>query len=137
MKVHYILFLILMFTTTLGFTQETGFVEDQNPNYEESMSKYLQMDNSYVLGQGTTLQETYVAIDPLEERRKLRALRKQYRANRRLWRHQERMELAKNGVFYRVDNGFNTCRNRYNNWFDANDVLTIGSLGLLGYYLFR
>lgn len=136
MKINSILFLVVVFIATLSFSQEATLVEDQNPNYKESMSKYQQIDSTYILTQGSTKQETYVAIDPLEERRQLRSLRRKHRANRLLWRHQERMELARNGIPYNNnDCYYNNCGN--SNWWNYNNILTYGSLGLLGYYIFR
>ena len=141
MKTNNILFLVVVFITTLSFSQETALAQNQNPNYKVSLDKYLEADNDYVFAEGTTLQETYVAIDLLEERRQLRSLRREHRANRALWRHQERMERAKNGYSLYDDGYYNDSyyNNSYrnSNWINSSDLLSLGSLGLLGYYIFR
>ena len=110
--------------------------------------------DKYVMLQGTTAQETYKAIDPLERKRELRMLRKEYRAKRRLWRHQERMERIKrtnyydynsnffNGYFY---NGFypnyyydNYYRGYFTTgsfWDDTSSLISLTALGLGTYLL--
>ena len=83
-------------------------------------------------------------IDPLEEKRQLRSLKRKYRANRALWRHQERLERAKNG-YSLYDNGGYYNDNYYNNnnyyrnssWINSGNLLNLASLGLLGYYVFK
>lgn len=69
---------------------------NQNPNAQAAYEKYAKVADTYITKQGTTSQETYVAIDPMEEKRIRKNIRKDYRAMRPLWRHQERMERAKN-----------------------------------------
>ena len=94
---------------------------DQNPNYQISQQKYMKESPKYVALQGTTLQQTYKAIDPLEEKRELKALKKRYRAERLKWRHEERMEKYKNGYveYYDVPRSsinFGWGWNNWNNW---------------------
>ncbi|QTD36791.1 hypothetical protein JL193_11690 [Polaribacter batillariae] len=125
-KRHFAFYLIAFFTTFLGFAQEE--VLDQNPNYKKSMAVYLNTYKETTLTQGTTSQETYKAIDPLQDRRDLRNLRRKYRANSRLWRHQERMERAKNTQYieyeYPADNYYNGYYS--NNWSQFNTMLSLG-----------
>lgn len=68
-----------------------GLVEDQNPNYQKSMQKYMDQDNSEVLKQGTTVQNTYEAIDELGLGKKLRHVRRMQRMDNR---HELRMARA-------------------------------------------
>ncbi|WP_062052827.1 hypothetical protein [Aquimarina longa] len=104
----------------------TTLVEDQNPNYKKAMDKFLTNSNEYTLAQGTTLQETYKAIDPLEEKRELRSLRRQYRAQRPYWRHQRRLERARNTTYYE-NYGYSGFNSGYYNY--GSDLLTLGLLG--------
>jgi len=134
---------ILLFLTSVGFTgiaqNSTDLVADQNPNYQISLDKYMSENNAsdLTLLQGTTAQETYTAIDPMEEKRKRKALRRYYRSLRPLWRHQERLERAKNPYYSnrRYRNYNNRNYNHYNNnrWLNSQSLL---NLGLLGYLIF-
>ena len=101
-----LLLLIISFPVLLIGQEKNTLVNDQNPNYKLAMEKYVANLQDYTLLQSTTAQETYKAIDPLEEKRELKALRRQYRAQRPYWRHQRRLEQAKN-THYIYDN---------NNW---------------------
>ncbi|MGY5354645.1 hypothetical protein [Wenyingzhuangia sp. IMCC45467] len=87
------IFISIMFVGVLN--AQTNIVSDQNPNAKAAYEKYAVVANDYILKQGTTSQQTYVAIDPMEEKRIRKNIRKDYRAMRPLWRHQERMERAK------------------------------------------
>ncbi len=113
---------------------QNELVNDQNPNFKVSMDKYVDVKNDYILAQGTTAQETYAAIDPLEEKRVLRSIRKEHRANRSLWRHQERMERIKRTRYYSNTGYYNNRRYYNNGWCYGQDLL---SLGLLGYLIFN
>lgn len=131
-----------------GFSQENSLAENQNPNYKQSLEHYTKMlktdeKTDYVALQGTTVQQTYKAIDPMEEKRELKALRRKYRAQRPLWRHQRRMERIKNTRYhdynYGYDNYYSPWSSSYysgcsNNFWDTGNLL---ELSLLGYYIFR
>lgn len=61
--------------SSTGYAQKTGLLKDQNPRYQESRAKYIELADSLNRGQGTTIQSTYKAYDwyeAREERRKLR-----------------------------------------------------------------
>ena len=136
-KIFTVLLMILV-----GFTgtaqNATALVTDQNPNYQISLDKYMTENkvSDLTLLQGTTAQETYTAIDPMEEKRKRKALRRYYRSLRPLWRHQERLERAKNPYYinrrYRNYNNRN-YNNRNNRWLNSQSLL---NLGMLGYLIF-
>lgn len=114
---------------------------DQNPNYQKSMDQYIHSAAEYVAYQGTTKQETYKAIDPLEEKRELKSLRKQYRASRPLRRHERNMARIENTRYFGGsnfngfrDNGYNRFNNNYGGvGLGVNSLL---GLGVLGYLLF-
>lgn len=95
MKNILIIFIIVMGSAL--YAQESTYLEaDQNPNAQAAYEKYAKIADDYILKQGTTSQETYVAIDPMEEKRIRRKIHKDHRAMRSLWRHEERLERAKN-----------------------------------------
>ncbi|WP_029209631.1 hypothetical protein [Aquimarina agarilytica] len=99
-------------------------VEDQNPNYKVAMDKYMESPKEYTLLQSTTVQETYKAIDPLEEKRELRSQRRQFSAQRPYWRHQRRLERIKNTRYYEsYDNGFFNNRGFYNYGYRNNNFI--------------
>ncbi|QTE22000.1 hypothetical protein [Polaribacter cellanae] len=121
-----ILFVSTIFITFSSFSQQKTSDLNQNPNFAKSMNSYLETNKEIILTQGTTSQETYKAIDPLQERRDLRSLRRKHRANRLLWRHQERLERAKNTQFIEYDypNYYNGYYN--NNWNNFGSLLSLG-----------
>lgn len=80
---------------------------DQNPNYLKSQERYMASSEQYTALQGTTSQETYKAIDFLEEKRELKAKRRQLRAQRPIWRQERRIERIKNRPFFYPNYGFN------------------------------
>lgn len=60
---------------TIGYAQKPELVQDQNPRYQESRAKYIELADSLTRDQGTTVQNTYKAYDwytAREERRKER-----------------------------------------------------------------
>jgi len=124
----------IILITFIGFTataQVSGtLVANQNPNYQISQDKYIAINevSDLTLTQGTTAQETYTAIDPMEEKRKRQELRKHYRSQRPLWRHQERMERAKNTTYYS-----RRYRNFNNRRFYSRSLF---NLGMLSYFIF-
>ncbi|MCL5127734.1 MULTISPECIES: hypothetical protein [unclassified Algibacter] len=135
----------LLATVLIGFIGSVGIaqnsvelVANQNPNYQISLDKYVTANtfNNATLLQGTTLQETYIAIDPMERKRENKELRAYFRSQRPLWRHQERLERAKNTAYYNYDNyrNYNTDYNYQNNrWLNSNTLL---ELGLFSYLIF-
>lgn len=138
--------ILITFVGFMGVAQNsTKLVNDQNPNYQISLDKYLAAGelSNQTLTQGTTAQDTYTAIDPMEEKRKRQELRRFFRSQRPLWRHQERLERAKNPSFFNdgrnrnfnFRNGFNN-RNRFNfrngfnrrnnGWFNNRSFFNFG-----------
>tara|TARA_B110000093_G_C12841035_1_gene355248 strand:+ start:260 stop:676 length:417 start_codon:yes stop_codon:yes gene_type:complete len=137
MKSKILTAILITFVGFIGVAQNSvALVADQNPNYQTSLNKYMVASKvtHQTLTQGTTTQETYTPIDPMEEKRKRKELKKHYKSQRPLWRHQERMESAKNPSYYnRGYRNYNT-RNNYNNrWFNSQSLL---NLGMLSYLIF-
>ncbi|WP_196889129.1 hypothetical protein [Aureivirga sp. CE67] len=112
--------IIALFFSSFLFAQQNSesLDYDQNPNYKISQEKYMKEGQQYVALEGTTLQQTYKAIDPMEEKRELKALKKKYRAQRLKWRHEERMEKYKNGYveYYEVPRSSINFGWGWNNW---------------------
>ncbi|NIJ44550.1 hypothetical protein FHR24_000989 [Wenyingzhuangia heitensis] len=92
--------LILLFGLLFSVVAYSQNESDQNPNYKAAYEQYVNVANDYVSKQGTTVQQTYVAIDPMEEKRIRKKIHKDHRAMRSLWKHEERMERAKNTRYY-------------------------------------
>jgi hypothetical protein len=84
---------------------QTDLAPDQNPNYAVSRDKYMKMADSINAWHGTTAQETYRAIDYLEDKREARE-------QRRAFRQELRMERARRGYYY-YDNYYNYYRPYY------------------------
>ena len=94
--------LAIVLQSTLLSAQEYN----QNPNYKESQQKYMASAEQYTSLQGTTVQETYKAIDRLEEKRELKAQRRALRAQRPIWRQERRLERIKNRPNFYYGYGF-------------------------------
>lgn len=102
-----------LFALLIGFSalgQDVALAPNQNPNYQRSLAKYDSIYTQFTKQQGTTLQDTYEAIDPMEHKRKMRELRREYRAQRPLWRHERRLERIRNTRYIDTGWGWN------NNW---------------------
>ncbi len=82
-------------------------VPDQNPNYRVSLEKYMMKKDSLLSFEGTTVQDTYKAFDWYEAKQ-------ERKEQRRLFRHQERMERAKYSQYYTPY--YNNYWGGYNNW---------------------
>ncbi len=122
----------------IGMAQNSvELIANQNPNYQTSLDKYITANNvsNETLTQGTTVQETYTAIDYMEEKRKRKELRKYFRSQRPLWRHQERLERAKTPSYYNgTHRNYRSNYNNFNNrWLNSDSLL---NLGILGYLIF-
>jgi hypothetical protein len=62
---------------SVGYAQKNELVKDQNPRYQESRAKYLELADSLTRDQGTTVQQTYKAYDWYEAREEKRKLRRE------------------------------------------------------------
>jgi hypothetical protein len=137
----YFLLITAFFLATGAVAQTGGLAPDQNPNYMIARDKYITIADSVIAFHGTTIQDTYKAIDFLVDRREARE-------QRRLFRQNLRMERVRYGGYYYDDyntpyyyNNFpyyNGYRNyRYGRGWNGNNfyrnslpiALTIGSLG--------
>lgn len=121
-------FLLLFLISIVGYSQENA-TSNQNTNYQKAYEKQIANSSNYTQLQGTTVQQTYKAIDPMEEKRERTKIRKDFQAQRSLWRHQERIERAKNTHYYTSQNNFPYSYSNY-----INPFLTFG---LTSYLLFH
>lgn len=105
----------LTFTLLFGLNLVAQQDPDQNPNYMESQSKYMEEAKSLNATQGTTVQDTYEAFDWTE----YKAAKKQDRRNRRNDRYKMRYNYNNNGQYnngsYYNNNGYNNNNGYYNN----------------------
>lgn len=87
----------LIAVSALTSRAQDNSLAQQNPSYMVSQARYMKMADSINSWHGTTIQDTYKAIDYLQDKREARA-------NRRAWRHELRMERARNSGWY--NNGY-------------------------------
>lgn len=85
-------------------------VQDQNPNYAVSRDRYMKISDSLIAWHSTTFQETYKAIDYLEDKR-------QERLDRKAFRRELRLERARNG--YNWYNGNYWYPGSFNSYYPA------------------
>lgn len=145
---RYILLLALIIAVADASAQ-TGLAPDQNPNYMISRDKYMGLSDSLNAFHSTTVQDTYKAIDWLEDRRDARA-------QRRAFRRELRMERARyggyyfndydyytpyyyNNSFYNYNRGYRWGRgwNSWNNNFYRNTLPLAVTLGTIGWWWSR
>jgi hypothetical protein len=106
MKKNILLAFSLLMLFAFSGTAQNSLASDQNPNYMVSQARYMKMADSINAWHSTTPQETYKAIDYLEDKREARA-------DRKAWRHELRMERARYGGWY--NDGYNNYNNGYYN----------------------
>lgn len=93
---------------------QTELAPDQNPNYQISRAKYMQVSDSLNKWHSTTLQNTYHAIDWVADRQ-------QAKEDRREFRQQLRMERARwSGYSYRNDGYYSPYYNNNNYYSPYN-----------------
>ena len=140
-SIHLFFFLII---AVIGATAQTGLAPDQNPNYMVSRDKYMKLADSVNAYHSTTVQDTYDAIEWVDDRREARE-------QRRAFRRELRLERARYGGYYYNDyddyyspyyyNNYNSYNNyryyRYNrgwgNNFYRNTLPLAVTLGTLGW----
>lgn len=113
-----LLLLPLAIFTGIAAMAQTTEVADQNPNYMISQAMYMDMADSLNSLHGTTIQQTYKAIDWMEQRREMRE-------QRRAFRRELRLERARRGWYYNdgyyhggyYNNGFYNDYGYYNNYY--------------------
>lgn len=138
------LLITTLFLATGAMAQTGGLAPDQNPNYMIARDRYMSIKDSVINFQGTTIQDTYKAIDFLQDRREAREQRRLFRQNLRM----ERVRYGGYGGYNYYDNNtpyyynnypyYNGYRSyRYGRGWNGNSyyrnslpiALTLGSLG--------
>ncbi len=107
--------------------------DGQNPSFAVSRAKYMKLADSLNQWHGTTSQETYKAIDWLEDRRAQRAENRQLRREYRLRRYQYQDDFGYNYYYPGYRNGW-----RHYNYYPTRYSHRNGSLFLnpwgIGYW---
>lgn len=132
------LLLLIAGCLVMSFASAQSLAPDQNPRYHESLRRYLPLADSLNRQHSTTLQQTYKAYDFME-------LKRERKEQRRLWRHERRMERSRYGNYWYSDPYYNNYYNYgypvYNrgNYWNNNwgSYLTATSLALGVYCLFH
>ena len=105
--------LAAMMFSGAAFAQQE-IINNQNPKFEQSRLKYMNIADSVNSWHSTTSQETYKAIDYLADRKEARELRQAYRRELRL-------ERARNGYGWYDDYTYYPAfGNRFNNNYNYN-----------------
>ncbi|EDM34575.1 hypothetical protein PBAL39_11275 [Pedobacter sp. BAL39] len=66
--------------STVSYAQKPELLPDQNPRYQETRAKYIELADSLTSTQGTTVQNTYKAYDWYTARAERRQLRRERNA---------------------------------------------------------
>jgi len=111
---HNLLPVVLVVVAASNVSAQTALAPDQNPNYTVSRDKYLRMADSINAWHGTTPQETYRAIDYLEDKRIARQERIAFRRELRLARARNGWSDYYNNGYYYNGGGYN--RPYYNSY---------------------
>ncbi len=118
-------------------------VPDQNPNYRKSMDKYMANKEDLVKTEGTTLQNTYKAIDDMQIKQERRAARRSYRQQRRLARanyggyyYSYPYNYGYNSYGYNSYYPYSNYSSSYNYYNPYCGLNTIASTALLGLGLY-
>ena len=99
-------------------THAQPLVANQNPRYLESQNKYMHQSDSLLVTQGTTAQQTYKAIDYLQDRRdRKRELRLARASAPRYYANDGWFNNGYNG--YYNFNGYNGYNNGYNSYYPS------------------
>lgn len=136
--IPYLLSALLSLTSVLFAKAQTDLAGDQNPNYALSRDRYMKMADSINAWHSTTQQQTYKAIDYLEDKRQERRERKNFLREMRLagvrngWYQNDYYLPDFNTSFYRPYNNYYRVRPygyRYHNnnlWSTLPLALALG-----------
>lgn len=108
--------LMLFFTGTIFLHAQAVTEPDQNPNYGQSMHKYMGSKDSLLAYANTTIDQSYKAYDFYEARLE----RKQLRRDRR---YNIRMTRAENSYYPSYNYGNYGGYNSWNNWGNYGSML--------------
>lgn len=128
------LLLLCLASGIFQLNAQTNLAEDQNPNFAISRDRYMKMADSINEWHSTTIQDTYKAIDYLEDKREARMDRKTIRRQMRLagvrngWYNNEYYSPYYNSSFQRPYNNF--YRGRPYGYRSSNNHLLWGAVPL-------
>ncbi len=104
------LFIVLIATTIIKTSSKAQEVPNQNINYKISQDHYTRLADSLLKFQGTTIQNTYKAIDYMQAKQDRKEARKNFR-------QQLRLERARNPYYWNNWGGNSNWNSPYyNNW---------------------
>lgn len=132
-------------------------VPDQNPNYKKSQEKYVAKKDELTKNEGTTVQDTYKAIDDMQIKQERKDLRRSNRQDRRMARINNRAYYYNSPYYFSNSNypynyyGYNNYNcypgyspfNNYNNYYyrpplcGYNAIGNAALFGLGAYLLLR
>jgi hypothetical protein len=75
---------IALVSGVVSFAQNGDLIEDQNPNYMNSMRKYMDSKDDIIATQGTTQQDTYYVFDRYENKLQKKINKQENKHERRL-----------------------------------------------------
>lgn len=107
----YLPFLLISLLASLPGLAQMDLAPNQNPNFSESRARYMSLADSLLAAQGTTIQDTYKAIDWMVDRAEARALRRDFRRQIRLIRAEDYRDF-----YYPRYNRLSWRRNIYPSW---------------------
>jgi hypothetical protein len=84
MKNIFLTMVIGLIFGTISFAQNGDLIEDQNPNYMNSMRKYMDSKDDIIATQGTTEQDTYYVFDRYENKLQKKINKQENKHERRL-----------------------------------------------------
>lgn len=80
-----IIAILLLFTVGATYAQDTGTSDpDQNPNWRKGYEEYADRKDTLLSTMGTTVHDTYEAIDPMEWKREFKQRKKEMRLEYRM-----------------------------------------------------
>ena len=92
---------ILLFIFQIDLIAATNKLNnDQNPNYKRSMKRYMSISDSLISTQGTTIQNTYVAIDEYKEKIDKKIAKKKQRKEKKAIKKAKRKSSKYNRISY-------------------------------------
>ena len=113
-----LLIVLIMGTTISSVAYAQELQPNQNANYKISQDRYTKLADSILKFEGTTVQNTYKAIDYMQDKLDRKAAR-------RAFRQQLRLERARNPYYWSTYNSANgwysPYYNSWNNIFPYNN----------------
>lgn len=127
-------FLFMLQVQAQTTASTSTLLPDQNPNYEKSRDKYMAKSDDLTSKEGTTVQQTYKAIDDMQIKQERKDLAAQRRHERRMARIQSRGNRQIYNPYYY--NGYNNPYGYYHPYYYYNNIYgnvnSIANTALLG-----